>query len=156
MNIFVLDFDPQKCAEYHCDRHVIKMILEYAQMLCTTHSVFGLEAPYRMTHQNHPCTIWVRESIANYNWLCELARHLNDEYKFRYQKTENHKSYDVITSLPNPNFLPNIGQTPYTICMPEEIKIGDDVMASYRNFYMISKREFLTYKIREKPYWLEI
>ena len=37
MNIFVLDNDPKKCAEAHCNKHVVKMILEHAQLMCTAH-----------------------------------------------------------------------------------------------------------------------
>jgi hypothetical protein len=35
MNIFVLDLDPRRCARYHCDFHVGKMITETAQILST-------------------------------------------------------------------------------------------------------------------------
>ena len=35
MNLFYLDEDLDKCAEYHVDNHVNKMILEAAQLLCT-------------------------------------------------------------------------------------------------------------------------
>ena len=58
MNIFILDKDPKTAAEYHCDKHVLKMILETAQMLCTAHWETGGQAPYRATHKNHPCTKW--------------------------------------------------------------------------------------------------
>lgn len=37
MNIFVLDRDPYIAAQMHCDKHVIKMICEYAQLLSTAH-----------------------------------------------------------------------------------------------------------------------
>lgn len=37
MNIFVLDTNPQKAAEYHCNKHICKMLLESAQMLCAAH-----------------------------------------------------------------------------------------------------------------------
>jgi len=63
MNIFFLDFDTEKCAKYHCDKHVVKMILETAQLLCGTHWVIGSEAPYKLSHKNHPCAIWTRESL---------------------------------------------------------------------------------------------
>ncbi len=69
MNIFALDTDPVTCAQYHCDKHVIKMILESVQMLSTTCSILGAEAPYKPTHANHPCTKWVRESWENFGWL---------------------------------------------------------------------------------------
>ena len=73
MNIFILDLDPQSCAEAHCDKHVVKMILETAQLLSSALWITGVEAPYRLTHKNHPCAIWTRESLDNYMWLCQLG-----------------------------------------------------------------------------------
>ena len=35
MNIFYLHNDPKVCAELHVDKHVVKMIVEYAQLLST-------------------------------------------------------------------------------------------------------------------------
>lgn len=63
MNIFVLDTDPATCASYHCDKHVVKMLIEYTQMLCTAINLAGGSAPYRTTHQNYPCSVWTRQSI---------------------------------------------------------------------------------------------
>ena len=65
MNIFMLHQEPQIAAQYHCDKHVVKMILESAQLLCTALNEAGVPMPYRVTHKNHPCSIWVRESRAN-------------------------------------------------------------------------------------------
>ena len=74
MNIFILDEDPKKCAEYHNDKHVVKMILESAQLLCGVHHMVesGLDVPYGLSHKNHPCSIWARECIENYVWLCDF------------------------------------------------------------------------------------
>jgi phage-related protein len=87
MNIFILDKDPKKIAMYHNDKHVVKMIVETAQLLCTAHHVSGTngDIPYRKTHQNHPCSIWARESIENYNWLLTLLKELLDMKKFTKQ-----------------------------------------------------------------------
>ena len=95
MNIFFLDEDPKMCAQAHCDKHVIKMILEYAQMMSTTHRVLNspselTESMYKISHENHPATIWVRESESNYRWLHEVWFWLAKEYWWRYEKM--HKS----------------------------------------------------------------
>ena len=37
MNIFYLHKKPEISAQLHCDKHVVKMIIEYAQMLSTAH-----------------------------------------------------------------------------------------------------------------------
>jgi hypothetical protein len=115
MNIFVLDSDPSTCAKMHCDKHVVKMILESAQMICTTHHQcrnpkLKYDIPYKQTHVNHPCNRWLRDSLANYLWLVDLTKSLNNEYKYRYEHDNNHKSYDAIKDLPLPD-LPNIGLT---------------------------------------------
>ena len=100
MNIFMLDQDPVKAAKYHADKHVIKMILESAQLLCTAiNNHHGKQVmPYKTTHLNHPCSLWVRESRDNALWLVDLTQALNQEYKHRYLRSVNHKSWDMLKS----------------------------------------------------------
>jgi hypothetical protein len=163
MNIFVLDKNPKKCAEMTCDRPIIKMPLESAQMICTTHHLFPntsvkYDIPYKQTHVNHPCTKWVRSSLSNYKWLVELTRELNNEYKFRYNKDNDHKSWDKIKDLPLPN-IPDIGMTVWARAMPDELKITGknktytDIVKSYRNYYNVKKSAFAKWKNRGKPRW---
>ena len=125
MNIFVLDTNPKKCAKLHVDKHVVKMILEHAQMVCTTHHLHPsgkYDIPYKKTHENHPCSKWLRDSIENYDWLYKMTKALNDEYKYRFNHDVNHKSFDVIESLPTPD-LPNIPRTRFARAMPDKCKI---------------------------------
>ena len=79
MNIFVLDDDIRTCARYHCDQHVVKMILESAQLLCTALNKQGFRTPYRSTHVKHPCVLWLEQSYDNFLWLKALAMELNRE-----------------------------------------------------------------------------
>lgn len=151
MNIFVLDYDIQKCAEYHNDRHVIKMILESAQMLSTTVRLSGIDIGYKSTHVNHPCSKWCRESLSNWRWLKSLSKCLNGQYKIRFDHKINHKSYDVILSLPEPN-IKDIGLTKFALAMPEEYK-NDDTVISYRQYYICDKQHIATWKHKQKPYW---
>jgi hypothetical protein len=137
LNIFILDNDPELAARYHTDKHVIKMILESAQMLSTTVRLSGIDIGYKITHVNHPCTIWARTSLTNWRWLGSLSYYLNEEYKFRFDKTANHKSYDVITSLPWPN-IPDIGLTPFAQALPSIYKNQNPVIA-YRQYYLKEK-----------------
>lgn len=158
MNIFVLDTDVEKCAEYHCDKHVVKMILEHAQMMSTTvrltnHLEDSHEA-YRVTHKNHPCTIWVRESLSNYLWLEALTWHLNEEYKYRYDKEHDHKSYGVIERLPTPNLM-DIGMTQFPQAMPDSFKRLSAVDA-YREYYIHEKSDIATWKKRKVPSWYKL
>ncbi len=176
MNIFVLDTDIDKCAEYHVDKHIVKMPLEAAQMLCTNHWVdkyLGYiprkltseewavlkeakkneerDFPYLPTMYNHPCTIWARTSLDNYEWLYCYALALNSEYGYRYGKS--HKSvHSVILKLPDPLCLPRDGLTPFAQAMPDELK-GQDAIAAYRRFYHKDKATFASWKGREKPPW---
>ena len=152
MNIFVLDNDHQKCAEYHCDKHTVKMILEYAQILSTNVRIANdCEAGYKITHRNHPCTIWARQSLSNWLWLKKLSFHLNEEYKYRYGHVRNHKSYDVIESLPAPN-IPDVGLTPFAQAMPDYCK-SDDAVDPYPRYYILEKKDIVNWKKRNLPNW---
>jgi hypothetical protein len=150
MNIFVLDYNPKLCAAYHCDKHCIKMIVESAQLLCSAHWVTGGEAPYKLAHKNHPCSIWVRESISNYLFLVQLGLELCKEYTSRYGKL--HKSKSVIEWCGN-NFpaIPNKEQTRFALAMPDEYKM-DCPVQSYRNYYIGEKNKFATWR-NQKPEW---
>ena len=160
MNIFFLDLNPRIAAEYHCDKHVVKMILECAQLLYAAHWVLDpCEVPpfaYRKTHVNHPCAIWARESIENYEWLCELAIELCKEFTFRYKKI--HKTQKHIEWLTNhpPFNIPGVPMTSIRLAMPDEYKFENPI-ESYRIFYRESKmkqRGIVTYTNREWPEFL--
>lgn len=155
MNIFVLDLDPRKAAELHCDQHVVKMITESVQMLSTTHrevDKLGRTDIFKSTHANHPCAIWVRESKANYKWLAELTAWLYEEYRKRYKKDE-FKSYEMFLNqrlwLP-PEGIKNSELTPHVKCMPDEYKV-DSVTQSYINFYIKEKMKFARWLHSPKP-----
>lgn len=154
MNIFVLDYDVKRCAVYHNDKHVVKMILETAQLLCGVHHITDNSTepiPYKLSHKNHPCSIWCRESLSNYLWLCELGLELCKEYTFRYEK--RHKSQDVIEwCIINKPQIQDIGFTTPPKAMPEEYKVKD-VVESYRNYYLGEKKSFSNWKNRSVPYW---
>lgn len=156
MNIFFLDEDPTMSAQYHVDKHVVKMILETAQLLCGVHHATALDntyVPYKLSHKNHPCSIWARTSLSNYLYLCELGLELCKEYTYRYGK--RHKSQDVIEwCLINKPNVPDVEFTEPAKAMPDEYKVGD-VVQSYRNYYMGAKSGFATWKNRQKPFWFE-
>ena len=154
MNIFVLDWDVKKCAMYHNDKHVVKMILETAQLLCGVHHMTESpteDVPYKLSHKNHPCSIWARESMDNYLWLCELGMELCAEYTFRYGK--RHKSQQVIEwCIDNRPNIPEEGFTVPAKAMPDQYKV-EDVVQSYRNYYLGEKKSFSNWKNRSIPSW---
>lgn len=151
MNIFILDNDITKCAQYHNDKHVIKMILETSQLLCTAHWENDSEAPYKSTHKNHPCAIWARHSKQNYMWLTKLGLALCSEFEFRRGKV--HKSKEVLRwCLSNVPKLDSIGLTDFALAMPDEYKT-DCAVESYRNYYLNDKRHLASWELRGKPDW---
>lgn len=157
MNIFLLDTDTRKCAQYHCDKHVVKMILETAQLLCGVHHMTDQvtdQVPYKLSHKNHPCAIWSRESLFNYLYLCDLGLELCREYTYRYGK--RHKSQDVIEwcIVNKPNIVDK-GFTEPARAMPDEYKV-DSIVESYRNYYIGEKSKIAVWKNREIPEWFNV
>ena len=152
MNVFILDTDIEKCARYHCDQHVIKMVLESVQILCTALNKKGFRTPYRSTHQKHPCVLWAEESYDNFAWLRKLALALNREYKYRYGKKQDHKSIAVLKTISGMTYE-HKGLTPFAQAMPEKYKVPGDPVAAYRRFYLGEKMAFATWTRRRKPFW---
>jgi hypothetical protein len=154
MNIFILDTDPVVCAQSHCDRHVVKMILETAQILCTALSnVTGdtVVTAYKPTHRRHPCTIWAQD-IRNFVWLRSLGFALCDEYTHRYGKV--HKSLAVLQSFPVPTMKLHTPKT-WALAMPDEYKQKDAVQA-YRSYYQSKQHQFnMVWTSREVPEWFK-
>jgi hypothetical protein len=180
MNLFYLDHDLDKCAEYHIDKHVGKMQLEAAQLMTTTlwvdkylgfiprkltseelgvinehkrnepsidNRVFTRYLP---THINHPCAIWARSSLEHHYWIACYVNALNSETVYRGNKP--HASCDEVNRMPEPLNLPDKGWSKPALAMPDELK-SDDVIASYRKFYMLDKGPFASWKVRGKPDW---
>ena len=151
MNIFYLDKCPNKAAKVQYNKHVVKMILESAQMLCAAHHVLGNpdDVPYKLAHKNHPSTIWVRENSLHYDWLYEHMIALGDEYTARYNKT--HMSIDKCKHLNiHPRNIPHeiFEQPPQ--CMPDKYKDECSVQA-YWNYYIGEKHTIANLKT-EKLY----
>ena len=179
MNIFYLDKDPIKCAEMHLDKHVVKMILEYAQLLSTAHRVLdgvltvGLsesgrkrkqyilpdqrdQVLYSATHINHPSAVWVRADYHNYKRLYALFVATCDEYTHRYGKTHmtDTKLRHVLATPPNYNIDHKTKLlTDPTPAMPEDCKVPGDVVASYRKYYIDKKADMAKWTKREPPDW---
>ena len=161
MNIFYLDRDPKLAAQMMCDKHVVKMILESAQMLSTAHRVIDgdyradLIGMYKTAHKNHPSTKWVRASKENYNWLWLHFDALLKEYTHRYGK--HHATERLIEHLrPAPSKLALEEWVEFVDppqCMPEECK-GEDTVLAYQKYYIIEKSKIATWnKTRSAPKW---
>jgi hypothetical protein len=176
MNIFVLDKNPTTAAEYMCDKHIVKMILESCQLLSTAHRVldgkkverqtkngrrytyYMLEDSrvdsyiYKSTMINHPCTIWTRQSTRNYDWLCKHTLALCEQYTKRYGKT--HVSTQLAEWLFRhpPTGLKIDSLTPFAQAMPDQYKHQDAIKA-YRDYYIFEKSRFAKWKLGNAPEW---
>jgi hypothetical protein len=183
MNIFVLDNDPGRAAADHCDKHLIKMILESGTMLCTAHWLGwarmlnapplkprqlqqwlfdnvpkDLQPPWKMSHVHHPCTQWTQRVWGNYMWHSRLGLALCAEYTKRYGKV--HKSHEVhrwLNRMIPPTFEGRVddpvGITPFALAMPEDCKVPDDAVQSYRNYYNKHKVRIAKWKYSAQPTW---
>lgn len=159
MNIFYVDPDPKIAAQSLADVHVSKMILESAQILCTAHRL--IDGPdfanavhmYQPTHINHPCSIWVRESLSHYHWLVSHALALGEEFVYRYGHMHGTLVKLSGAMCYGPEGLDDLGFIPPPRCMPDEYKV-ESVVESYRNYYRNEKQ--FEYTRREKPEWLTI
>ena len=154
MNIFYLDKDPYIAARLQYNKHVVKMILESAQMLCTAHHVYGFpdDVPYKQAHLNHPSTIWCRQNRHNYMWLYRHMIALGDEYTRRYGKTHMSitKCKNILRSYPA--LIPDGEFTQPPQAMPDKYKDKCSVQA-YWNYYVGEKHTVAnpkTEKIYEK------
>jgi hypothetical protein len=179
MNVFYLHHDPKICARQHVDRHVVKMIVEYAQLLSTAHRLLdGKEVSvlsksgrrrtawqlpdgrddvlYKATHMNHPSAKWVRDRSANYRWLAKLWAECLKEYTFRYGKVHSCERLAPFLSKPPTNIKRGAFAPPWR-AMPDEYKVSKDVedyaIKSYRAYYNGAKTRLFSWKRRGKPAW---
>lgn len=183
MNIFVLDADPVKAAQLQCDKHVVKMIVESAQMLSTAHRMidgkmvrvpsksgktkvkawllgdYRDEKLYKAVHMNHPCTVWTMKSSANYEWHYAHFVALCEEYTYRYGKVHATDKLlrDKLSVLPNR--VPVGERTQFALAMKSnpECMFPNDPVKSYRMFYQTKQARFkMAWTKREVPEWFTV
>jgi len=153
MNIFWLDSNFTACVEQHCDKHVVKQVLEYAQLLSSAHHLNNSPYKsdvYKLAHKAHPCTLWTAKSAHSYSDLYSLFCLLAEEYTYRYGKV--HKSYRELREVLAYNPSPDIGPVSAPLCMPNDCK-SDDVVQSYRTYFLNYKQHIATWTKRPVPKW---
>ena len=185
MNILILDKDPKKCAEYHCDKHVVNFSLVYSQFLSTAHwiGLYNIEPsknchfekmkdmrtyfqnkykkghpkrpPYNMHFLNNKSTSWLCNSKENYTWLCYLHKYLCEEYKLRYGKEHKTNQYSTWFIETIPEEMQSSELTPFNINVPKCYEISQDPVECYREFYIQEKNKIATWKNREIPFWFK-
>lgn len=183
MNRFRIEDTPMECARSHCDKHVVKMIVEEAQMLCTAHRLLDGEIEmrpsnsgkrmvkywklpdhredtlYKAVHMNHPCTVWSAESLANYRWAYALFEYLCEEFTYRYGKVHGtqEKLLEELSHAPD-NIDKNltVSRMPLAMGSNPECMDPNDVIGSYRKFYQTKQHRFsMTWKNRPVPEWFQ-
>lgn len=180
MNIFYLHRDPETCAQMHNDKHVVKMILEYAQLLSTAHRVIdGVEEQalsksgrkqkvwrlsddreqhvYKASHINHPSAKWTRHGEQNYRWLFTMWSHLLEEYTYRYGKQHaSERLLPYLARLPKNINMEERYTAPWR-AMPDEFKVDrsipDYTIESYRAYYLGAKVKMCRWTNRPMPQW---
>ena len=153
MNIFFLDRDPVTAARLHSDQHVVKMVLETAQILCAALFRHGIASPYKPTHARHPSVLWAGDSLSHWRWTRALGLALGEEYTYRRGRV--HASALVIAALPETPAIPDTCWTDPPQAMPDAYR-GADAVAAYRAYYAGEKSRFAgkgpaTWTERPKP-----
>jgi hypothetical protein len=183
MNLFILDKDPILAAQLQCDKHVVKMIVESAQMLSTAHRMLDgrqtrirstsgktmskawvltddrEDALYKAVHMSHPCTVWTMQSTQNYHWHWIHFEALCNEYTYRYGKVHatdkllRKKLKEVPFNIP----IGNRTQFPLAMKSNPECMFPDDPVKSYRMFYQTKQDRFkMVWTNREVPEWFKV
>ena len=153
MNIFHLPKDPKIFAEYHCDKNVVKMILETAQMLSTAYrkKFNDGEELYKTAFPKHPMTIWVGASGDNFFWTIKLLDQLLYQYTLRYKKV--HSTIKISNLFHGRYKLWHGWKTEFTPppqCMPDEYK-HEDYITAYKQYYIGEKKRFAKYTGVDTP-----
>lgn len=158
MNIFYLDHDPVKAAQYLCDKHIPKMGVETVQMLVSAlnrnnieHSVLKKDGtPHKGGYANHPCTRWAGHSFANFRWLLQHGIGIVIEHIDRFDRRPFTLEQLKVIATTEP-FDDNPFTTP-ALAMPEQYKTTDPVL-SYRRYYRLEKESIATYRLKKPEWW---
>lgn len=158
VNIFYLHPCAAVSATYMHDKHVVKMIVESAQLLSTACQMIGMQRDtrlYRPSYINHPCAVWTRLSIENFEWLYQHYISLIKIYEFTYN--DDHKSADLAKAIREYMVLmPRVPFTEPPLCMPDDCKIYNaPAYVSYRNYYLKHKSKKRHYRRIKPPYWVQ-
>ncbi len=153
MNIFVLSDDPTEAGQMLCDTHVCQMSVEYAQLLCNAQWAQGTPNPFFKqgpTRTTHPNSLWVCDSVCNYQWLLALTCAVWDEYKYRYNQAHDCDASlrEFLSRFAGPAFSTSTVATPPPQCIPDDYRISQTVahanrwrntVLAYRDYYVNEK-----------------
>ena len=178
MNILYLHEDPIQNAKWHIDKHIVKMAIEYCQLLSTAQRVLDGELYYGLTkngrkikrwllpdkredllmkasHVNHPSNIWARETSSNYMYLWKIYMSTLAEYTYRYGKIHGAGKASICLIKP-PKNIKQGSLTTLPQAMPDYCKVSGDSIQAYKNYYINEKSYFANWKNRETPEWFNM
>jgi len=184
LNLFVLDEDSAIAAQLQCDKHIVKMIVESAQMLSTAHRILDgnmKRAPsksgktmskhwvhpdkkldnvlYKAVHTGHPCTVWSMQNDSNYIWHWAHFKALCEEYTYRYGKIHASQTLllDVLHQIPKNMPSGKMTKQPLAMQSNPECINTNDIVGSYRAFYQTKQDRFkMIWSKREIPEWFKV
>lgn len=166
MNLFVTDECPYKSAYNLPDKLIVKMSLENCQMLAANFSEdflgFGSLRKkdggfYKVTHKNHPCTVWGRASMPNVAWMIVHGLAICAEYNRRYRKIHSclQGHLDAKRLFEDQGYRLSMykDHSPFVRAMPEQFKLDTSITAveAYRR-YMHTKH-YAKWAHSEEPDW---
>lgn len=99
MNLFVTDTSIVECAKNLDNRRLVKMVLEAGQVLASGRYLVGKPSPYKPGHKHHPICKWAGDKFVNRIYVARTLVELNDEYMYRMNKTDPHKTMTVMGDL---------------------------------------------------------
>lgn len=154
MNIFYTDRDPIQAARNLCRIHRNKMLIEYCQLLSTAHHVLdgeqALSGIYRLTHINHPSSVFARSSVWAYEWVLDSATELSRLYTEDTGKVHACQAkLELLQTLPN-NIVDRDWQDP-PVAAPDEFKkvaIFKGAVSAYREYI---KAKYIEWQQKERP-----
>lgn len=162
MQIFILDENIEKNVQYYCDKHIIKILTEICQIMCTIYqkNTIYKNLPkfiYKSTHEKHPCVLWGSESLENFKYCINLAEAIYNEYQYRYNRPDKHSKAITIINYLKKYYITipfkKYNLTSFVQVMPEKYKKLNPIKA-YRDYYINEKSHLFKWTKRNKPYWI--
>ena len=158
MNIFPVESDPFCCAVALDDTRVGPILIECNQMLSTVligydsklSRLVGDHKLCRPSHENHPITKWVGESLQNFSWTLGYARYLASEFNYRFSRIHNsyYRTQYIATNLSfQHDLLPKASGT--IVIFPRSKEESKEILRRKWD----SQERSPEWTKRQSPYW---
>lgn len=141
----IIKLSPRSIYVLPDDDIIVRRGLRIIKKLCIPSNAF----------EKHPCTVWVGESKANYEFLFEIYVHLCNEFFHRFSNI--HFASNYATYLTHTPDLPDLGLTKYPKFSWSSLKSNSfsQVIEDYRQYYINEKSHIAKWTKRKKPSWFD-